>query len=204
MFITPIGVIDAIDHLEYAKSLYDGRIDIPRSSSHPCLKTTLNSYSAISGNSIPLPQDDGYKKLTNFFVETSISYLDFLGYQTQQFDFEVMDIWLNEAESGNQQEPHNHCGHNITGCLYVDFPKGSQGLSFYGPLSRIDKRYLPIKKGTNFNSPTWTIFPKEGELLIWESNLVHFVGDSQHSGLRRTISFDVSAVKNNIQGQNNG
>lgn len=195
MFVTPIGIVDAADHLEYAKSLYDGHIDIPQSGSHPCLKTTLQNYSVSSGNSIPLPQDKGYKDLTELIIESSVAYLNFLGYETKQFEFDIIDIWLNEAEKGEQQAPHNHCGHNISGCLYVDFPKDAQGISFYGPLSRVDKRHLPIKEGNNFNSPTWTIFPKEGELLLWESNLVHFVGESKHEGLRRTIAFDVSAVK---------
>jgi uncharacterized protein (TIGR02466 family) len=113
-------------------------------------------------------------------------------YDKETSELVVTGLWINEMESNPEHEKHQHYGNMLSGCFYVDVPEGAGGIRFTGPLSRVDKATPDIAKYTVFNSHSWTITPEKGNMLLWESYLMHQVVDTQFTGKRRSIAFDVS------------
>jgi len=113
-------------------------------------------------------------------------------YNKETSELVVTGIWLNEMESNPNHEKHQHYGNMLSGCFYIDLPEGAGGICFTGPLSRVDKATPDVENYTVFNSHSWTIAPEKGNMLMWESYLLHQVVDTQFVGKRRSIAFDVS------------
>ena len=113
-------------------------------------------------------------------------------YDKDRYEFRVANLWFNEMESGSNHPKHAHYGSVLSGCFYVEVPPNSGGITFYGPLARIDKADLRVEDYTIFNSISWTILPEAGNMLLWESYLQHEVPTSVFIGKRRSIAFDVS------------
>jgi uncharacterized protein (TIGR02466 family) len=196
IFATGIGKGDYPDLATKANSLF---VDKNLKKDHTgSFKTSLERY-----NGTGKPQAfEGYTQkerkvideIKEAVLEEAEKFFEECGYTYDKglSKLVVTGLWLNEMESNAEHKSHQHYGSLLSGCFYVNVPQDSGGIRFTGPLSRIDKATPEITNYTVFNSHSWTITPEKGNMLLWESYLIHQVVDTQFIGKRRSIAFDVS------------
>ena len=124
-----------------------------------------------------------------------IKYLKSIGFHCNNYTYEIKNFWLNQYNlSGSKRSVHSHYGFMVSGTYYVDVPAGSAPIVFHSPLETFNSAF-PFDNSTqfnNYNSDTWRIFPSEGELLFFNSNLRHEVPIGETKQPRTSISFDIT------------
>jgi uncharacterized protein (TIGR02466 family) len=187
LYALPLGIFDASEFVEEAKSLFNGQIKL-KSSKSVNHKTTLGNYLGSSPELVSLPNS---KPLKQFICECAKEFSTAIGYATEHYEPSVKNIWLNEMTSGATHELHNHYGSNFSGCFYVQVPENSGFITFETLLSRYDRAPLEVKEYKVFNSSEWNATVKQGELFLWESFVKHQVKPTAYKGKRLSIAFDV-------------
>jgi uncharacterized protein (TIGR02466 family) len=180
---TPLVKFDGSEFLEYGNSLFDGSVKMGGST--PNYRTSLSVY---DGSASHVRDSEPFEA---FIVECAKQFCTELGYATELYDIDVYSIWINEMVANSTHQPHNHYGANFSGTFYVKLPPNAGGISFQSALARVDKGYLEIKEQTIYNALHWGTSPQEGDLLMWESYLIHTVPLTEFEGIRRSIAFDV-------------
>jgi uncharacterized protein (TIGR02466 family) len=195
LFMMGVGVSDATPNLEFARSLFDKYADdIGPVDGSDGLRTTLKDYVGVATQTDGVKQDVISSDLGDLLVNESVAYLQAQGFDTDQHNYELQNVWLNEMTSGSNHRKHSHSGYHVSGCMYVDLPDDSASIGFEGFLERFDRNVLPHREFTAYNSATWTLNPSEGQVICWNSYLRHFVNPQMFNGVRRTIAFDISAT----------
>ena len=147
--------------------------------------------------------EDDVEKLKSLLLNEGINYLKEMKWYLDFYEYEVTNLWLNEYYLENHcQGMHSHPGYLVSGTYYIDVPINSNPIVFYNPTMHIipsgmlfSENNNPNFKFNEYNSTTWTFYPKEGEVFFWPSNLIHSVDKSEFKGTRRSISFDINTKK---------
>ena len=160
-------------------------------------KTSLKSYTGCKAQiHVDYTEEEQLivNKIKDVILQEAEQFFKLYGYTYNKdiLKLVVTGLWINEIESNSAHGVHSHVGNIMSGCFYIELPQGAGGITFTGPLSRIDKVTPDVEQYTTFNSTTWTINPEKGNMLMWESYLKHQVVDTQFTGKRRSIAFDVS------------
>jgi uncharacterized protein (TIGR02466 family) len=95
-------------------------------------------------------------------------------------------LWVNLLKAGGHHSGHIHPHSIISGTFYVEVPAGSGGLRFEDP--RLPLMMAAPPRGDVF----FTVEPRPGLLLLWESWLRHEVLAGRGRGERLSISFNFS------------
>lgn len=153
--------------------------------------------------------DEEYKnkedvlKVKDKILQNALNVLNLYGYVSDscgrngkhKTEYEVTNLWFNITKSGGSQEVHHHYGFVLSGTFYINTPKNSSPIVFVSPIGNIlpYNGLLSEKEEYNiFNSKTWRIFPKAGEMYFWLSWLPHFVPEKDFDGDRISCAFDIS------------
>ena len=123
-----------------------------------------------------------------------------LGYNISEMI--ITDSWLNLCDKGGGQYPHFHGNAYISGTYYVNFKQGHAPLCFRHPENSTHSHFPTItlqsdKSNPNkYNSDVF-VFPEEGELIMWQSNLTHGYTENQlDSRISISMNFMPSIVAN--------
>jgi uncharacterized protein (TIGR02466 family) len=144
------------------------------------------------------------KKLKNFKTWMEKTCTEFvrgtLGYNIGEMI--ITDSWLNLCDKGGGQYPHFHGNAYISGTYYVNFRQGHAPLCFRHPENSTHSHFPTItlqsdKSNPNkYNSDVF-VFPEEGELIMWQSNLTHGYTENQlDSRISISMNFMPSIVAN--------
>jgi uncharacterized protein (TIGR02466 family) len=193
LFPTTIALIDASSVLESAENFFNkSGIEINQTDqTNTNLGTSLAKWRVGSVTKTAYVEDDDSKVLKDFILEHAKEYLEYAGYDITNVILEVASVWANKMESEASHGDHNHVGCLMSGCMYLEMPKNGGEIKFSNPAVRFDRTLLDKKEFTEFNSDTWSIAPKRGDLLMWASHVVHGVKASTFEGVRRSLAFDV-------------
>ena len=131
---------------------------------------------------------EGLKKT---ILEHSEKYVDYLSYKVKTL--EVQSLWMNINYFKDFNLPHRHGNNLISGVFYLQVPKNSGCLVIQNPAERLDTHNFRVKDYNNYNSGIWKIVPKESEIILFPSWLVHYVEPNLNEGSRRiSMSFNVN------------
>jgi len=104
--------------------------------------------------------------------------------------------WINVNGKGAYNTPHDHAGNTWSGCYYVKVPARVEGRS--GDLEFLDPR-TNVKAGGVPESPffanTVSIYPREGNVLLFPSYLRHWVYPNEADEQRISIAFNARLVE---------
>ena len=99
----------------------------------------------------------------------------------------VLDInWAQLYREGDLHAPHAHNGSEYSGIIYIDGDT-KEGTNFISPL----------------NSEIYTTDFNLNELILFPSNIVHYVNFQKHNTNRTIISFNTKLGGNNARWVNN-
>jgi uncharacterized protein (TIGR02466 family) len=190
VFSVGIGRAKAIDLLPAARQLFaDNRDSISLSDNG--LRTTLRTYNSKQ-DCAELKNQDALSGIKQAIKKNAIAFYDGLGFDTDKLEFEVVNVWLNEMGAGSTHPTHCHYGFQLSGCFYVDVPKGSDIIKVYTPIKSLERGGNPSKTYNQFNSEFYAVGIEEGDMVFWESLIMHDVPPLEFDGIRRSIAFDLS------------
>ena len=188
LFATPLAVFDASKFIDYGMSAFDDKKVSTLTANVGGFTTSLKM--APTGQFFAdLPDAEEFKA---FISECTKEFTDAIGYFTENSEFKVKRMWINEMYEGNFQNAHSHIDAVFSGCFYPQMPEGCSGITFHGPLMSVNWYNPATAESTAYNSMKYTMRPKAGDLLIWESHLRHEVMPANFDCARRCIGFDVS------------
>ena len=109
-------------------------------------------------------------------------------------ELNITNSWavLNRAKSGDWNVPHAHSDSFMSGAFYIKVPKEGD----FGKLYLMNPNYMMFFKGLNDRSIDNLLEydPVEGQLLIFPSDLIHFVGPNLSAEDRIVYSFNTTHV----------
>ena len=100
-------------------------------------------------------------------------------------------LWVNAMKGTGHHGAHIHPNSIISGTLYVEVPAGSGAIRFEDP--RLPLMMAAPQRSTDAPEdlrPFFSIEPRPGLLLLWESWLRHEVLPGRSRGERLSISFN--------------
>ena len=110
----------------------------------------------------------------------------------------TIEGWKNINEPGNFNLPHSHPRSHLSGVLWIKIPKNSGNIVFESP--EIFNRYQELdsysdeSRLNSNNYMTYYFTPKEGNILIFSSNLQHEVNENKSNEDRISYSFNVTLI----------
>lgn len=142
-------------------------------------------------------QEELFKDLSEEIMMHVARYASALGYCDAFIDrCQMADMWYNISDKGDFIFPHSHPGAFFSGAYYVKAMPGNE-IKFYGKLDH----YVEVPQNPNQIScsiATFDCIP--GELLVFQSDLVHGVPAQQVEGEKIVVSFNVVNL-NKLKGE---
>jgi uncharacterized protein (TIGR02466 family) len=126
----------------------------------------------------------------NKFIKTGIDYyVNNIICPDNELEFYVTQSWLNYTEPGQSHHKHAHLNSIISGVFYFHAEEGVDKIHFENDYYR--QISIPAKQWNTFNSVSWWIPVKSGELVLFPSSLVHMVEPTKSHNTRISLSFNV-------------
>lgn len=179
MFPTAVGSFDSDNHEEYKKAFFE------RMPSH-CIEHESGA-GLISGEStgmIYLHMDSELENLFRFISKCVGLYMQELSLDAGRFDINIVKTWISATNKETVTPIHGHATSHLSFVYYMKMPKDADGLMFqiekspnepfYGAFSPDTNRQKSLILEPNYlNSNRSIVVPREGQLLIFPSHLLH-------------------------------
>ena len=130
------------------------------------------------------------------YLETKINphvltYAKSLNYQIKKSSLRLNSIWVNIMPKGTLHTAHIHPQSVISGTFYVDVPAGSSALKFEDPRLGLFMNSPTVSEGAKkTNLRFFSLAPKAGDLVLFESWLKHEVPLNKSKTPRLSVSFN--------------
>ena len=113
----------------------------------------------------------------------------------------VPDMWCNINGNGDINNVHSHPGCHYSGCYYVKIPEMKDNIDS-GSLVFVDPRvHQNFLKGNDmYCMSTYRITPEEGDILIFRSDMLHYVLPNKSDEDRISIAFNITLQHKTLNG----
>jgi uncharacterized protein (TIGR02466 family) len=101
----------------------------------------------------------------------------------------ITQSWLNFTEPGEYHHRHKHPNSIISGVLYINADPKKDKIQFFD--DHKSEIQVKIKNYTTFNSGSWWLDVKTGDLLLFPSTLTHMVETTESKETRISMAFNV-------------
>jgi len=178
------------------------------------IKTDLISWCYNYKNcndSVQLSNIGGWQSINNFdwdkenftkygkYISKNIG--DSIGYflsEEKCSKYFISGIWININGENDYNDLHDHPGADLAGVLWVSCPANSGKFIFenpnmYGQNNILNFSKEEIKSSLNYYH-TFHFEPRDGEILIFPSNIRHCVRPNKSNQDRISISFNINVV----------
>ena len=131
--------------------------------------------------------------LRRFFEKSINTYSKkVLGVDTQDLNYRITQSWINICSPNASHHQHTHPNSFISGVFYIKVNSESDKITFINEF--MQKKEIKIEKGVEFNSfnaSEWSHYVRKGELILFPSNLTHYVPPVEGESDRISLSFNV-------------
>ena len=138
--------------------------------------------------------DKGLTKLKNFIESAIDIYVKnvIVGDEyDENLSFKITQSWLNLTKPGSfGHHQHKHPNSVISGVFYIK-TNDVDSILFTNNFLNSTTIKVAVKKYNEFNSDTWQIPVNAGKLILFPSNLPHFVDPPTGNKDRISLSFNV-------------
>lgn len=105
-------------------------------------------------------------------------------------DIYITQSWLNYTQQKQYHHKHNHSCSFISGCFYVQTDDETDKIYFYGDRKQHDLLQITPTDYNIWNSASWWLPVKTGELILFPSHLTHMVAEKEAPGERISLAFN--------------
>jgi uncharacterized protein (TIGR02466 family) len=152
------------------------------------LERRPNTSNSTSKNSYVLNLPE-LQNIKNFFDDALNFYVkETLRLRVQDLSLYITQSWVNFTEKYESHQLHNHPNSFLSGVFYIQVDPINDSITFNKELNFLFS--VPFTEPNMFNSNAWDYKPKNGDLLIFPSNLLHEVPIKKTDGTRISISFN--------------
>lgn len=147
-----------------------------------------NQYNSFISKSLSIfdKLDDLKRPVTEsleYYIRNVLSY--------PNINFKIFKSWATMTPPGCHSYRHNHTNSWISGVYYPHDVCG--GIVFHDPFPHHFQVDSP-KESNIFNSTTWNLSPKKGDLIIFPSYLEHSVKTNTSEFNRYSVAFNVHPI----------
>jgi len=133
-------------------------------------------------NTFNVASDENFLPLINLTNEVVHAFA--AEYGDQQV-YTCSHSWVNIYSKGNYQEPHSHINVSYSAVYFPKAPAGSGPIVFQNP-----QIYEVGGDSTDNSTQTWTVIPEDNMLIVFKSNLRHYVLQGNNSKERISIAMN--------------
>jgi len=147
--------------------------------------TSKDSY--ILNNSVFSDLKKEFKKHINDYFDKIIC-----PHSNQSITPYITQSWLNWTKTEEYHHRHSHANSLVSGVYYIDVDSEKDKINFYKHFNH-EHISLEVKEGhhNEFNSTSWWLPIKTGELLLFPSSLEHGVDLVKSEKTRISLAFNV-------------
>jgi len=202
---TPIGFCHFSDH----RKVYDAINKIVSTCEFKAIHNANDPQGLIHYEDPEILSFKELKDLKEWIIKCATIFITKkLGYQLKDDNpLLITKSWFNITGAQGRQQYHNHANAYISGTYYVNQQPSHPPISFQDLRHRdacIDKQYLDMpRKKYNRYFKRATIIPTPGDVVLWESQVVHgYDSKPNQSGNRISVSFNLmpKEMSNNVYG----
>jgi len=100
----------------------------------------------------------------------------------------ITQAWLNYTYHNQYHHKHNHSNTFLSGVLYIDADPETDKITFF------DDTYYPFRLAPRewnwFNSESWFVRVKPGDIIVFPSSLTHAVEPVVNPNVRTSLAFN--------------
>jgi len=101
----------------------------------------------------------------------------------------ITQSWLNYTETNQYHHKHSHPNSFVSGVFYINCEEEVDKIKFF----KDDKSFFKpgIKEWNLWNSESWWIPVKTGDIIMFPSSLTHMVDNKEGTNTRISLAFNV-------------
>jgi uncharacterized protein (TIGR02466 family) len=103
-------------------------------------------------------------------------------------DLYITHSWLNVNPNGTAHFSHTHVNSVFSGVFYIELPENSSGLTFFN--DRKPMFHITPNEFNSFNSEFWTLDMKQGDVVLFPSEMYHEVATNKSTTERISLAFN--------------
>ncbi len=155
----------------------------------------MENGSAVFSKEKYILDTDIFKKLKNKITLCVDNYVYNYLKIHRKFKHYFLNSWINKHIPGDWASSHQHRNSVISGVYYLQIPKNSGGVVFEKPHGYTNNFHETLgfeyTEKTLYNTDTFTLIPKEGEILLFPSHLLHSVQKNNTNTIRYSLAFNI-------------
>ena len=154
--------------------------------------TTSKNKNILENEVFKNLKDDLYLRVKDYFDKVISSSNNITPYITQS--------WLNYTETNQFHHKHSHPNSLVSGVFYINCHEEYDKINFFN--DNYKSIVLDVENWNLYNSETWWVPVKTGDIILFPSSLTHMVETKQGNNTRISLAFNVF-VKGNIGNEKN-
>ena len=109
----------------------------------------------------------------------------------ENIEHSVTSSWLNINSKNSWHRPHSHGGHLWSGVYYIKTDENSAPICFPNSVGSYQQHWPGFEIDSPYSCDMVSVIPKEGDLIIFPSWLVHYVPLHTGDEDRINIAFNI-------------
>jgi uncharacterized protein (TIGR02466 family) len=154
--------------------------------------TTSKNKNILENEVFKNLKDDLYLRVKDYFDKVISSSNNITPYITQS--------WLNYTETNQFHHKHSHPNSLVSGVFYINCHEEYDKINFFN--DNYKSIVLDVENWNLYNSETWWVPVKTGDIILFPSSLTHMVETKQGNNTRISLAFNVF-VKGSIGNEKN-
>jgi uncharacterized protein (TIGR02466 family) len=149
-----------------------------------------NDYgNSVSQSKTLLDDYEGLADIKLFLNDCIKKYVDEVMCPAKPLELEITQSFSQFTNKGESYVDHTHPNSILSGVIYIQTNPETDKIIFNK--NQLNKQINIFASSYNkFNSATWWVPSKAGEVLIFPSSLIHGVGKVAYDGTRISLSFN--------------
>lgn len=153
------------------------------------LPTKLNMGNVMSVDKNVL--DYGELKNIRDFAQSKIEeYFQNIICPTTDASIYITQSWLNYTSKNQFHHKHSHSNSYLSGVIYIDTHPTEDKIHFSNPINNLFPLNMNSKQYHDFNAMDWWLPAQTGRILLFPSNLTHYVSNVQTDTQRISLAFN--------------
>ncbi len=136
--------------------------------------------------------EEGMQNLSTDIMRMAYMYFDHVFNSNNTPELYYVQSWLNATHSGEFHHPHCHANSFLSGCYYYNTEEGDC-VRFHNLAEQNKMLYFAPRENTKYNARTRLVPIKNGDVVIWKSELHHDVPrlEKERQSPRISLAFNI-------------
>ena len=182
--------MDTVHHL-FPTPVFEKHIDREFTKEEVSFIKKVECYTNISNSiskDVYILDNKKFKNIKKFIQKCCDEYVEKILSPKNKMKIYITQSWLNFTQQDEAHHAHEHQNSLISGVLYLHVNEDLDTIEFF----KRDYEFFRIEKATfnKFNSTSWGLPVKNGQLMLFPSSTIHGVNTKKHNDVRCSLAFN--------------